>query len=158
MKWDFDHKDISWPGGQLMYDLWRSKTKNEQLPSRQDFHPRELVETLPSVMLVDCGPSPDDFVVRLVGTDISTMMGRDPTHMKVNDLRGGHELLERFQAATQRAAPYLATNLKTPFESKHFPSYSVLVLPLASDSGAINMLMMSLHFDRFVGDVFTQPN
>ncbi len=143
--WEFNQDDIPWEGGKLTFDLWQSKQTDGYLPSRGDFHPKDLISTLPSVMLVNVHRHPTDFSVRLVGTHIVEMMGRDPTGMRVADMRGGANLVNRFTAATDKASPYLAVDVETPFKSKQVPSYSVLVLPLADATGAVNMLMMSLH-------------
>lgn len=143
--WDFTRDDIPWDGGKLTFDLWQAKQTDGQLPSRESFHPKDLIATLPSVMLVDVHRHPTDFAVRLVGTQIVGMMGRDPTGMRVADMRGGANLVNRFTAATDKASPYLAVDVETPFKSKEAPTYSVLVLPLADRAGTVNMLMMSLH-------------
>lgn len=144
--WEFSQEDILWKGGKLTFDLWKSKQTGGHLPSRADFHPKDLISTLPSVMLVDVHRHPSDFAVRLVGTHIVEIMGRDPTGMRVADMRGGANLVKRFTAATDKASPYLAVDVETPFKSKEAPTYSVLVLPLVDSGGAVNMLMMSLHF------------
>ena len=156
--WDFTRDDISWEGGQLCFDLWHEKKPEHGLPARQQFHPKELMATLPTVMLIDMAEEDRELsTIRLVGTDIVTMMGRDPTGMKVADLRGGQALLSRFAQAADRAVPYLAIDLLTPFESHKFPTYSVLVMPLSSHGGEVDMLMMNLHFNEKVGHVFKQP-
>lgn len=147
MNWAFTRDDIPWRGGQAAYDLWRSKSSGGKLPARREFHPKELMATLPTVMLVDVADNKDGMTVRLVGTVITEMMGRDPTGMKVADLRGGDMLAARFMAAAEKAKPYLAVDVPTPFKSPDIPAYSVLVLPLADDGESVNMLMMSLSFD-----------
>jgi hypothetical protein len=146
LQWEFTQADIPWQDGRQVYDLWQSKCSSGKLPKRSDFEPKDLVKTLNRVMLVDVSHNPLDFTVRLAGTFITGMMDRDPTGMRVKDMRGGSGLFARFAAAEEARAPYLAVDLETPFESRHYPSYSVLVLPLANDPSKINMLMMALHF------------
>lgn len=146
IQWDFSHDDIHWDGGRLMFKLWQAKAVGGTLPSREDFDPRDLVSTLPTVMLVDVEHEPLDFTVRLIGTDITHMMDRDPTGMRVIELRGGQGLFQRFEAATRRCSPYMVQDIPTPFPTEQYPTYSVLVLPLANKEGQVNMLIMNLHF------------
>lgn len=149
MTWSFSEADIPWTEGQRTYNLWHSKLGKDRLPGRRDFTPPELsAKALPTIMLVDVESLPAGFTVRLAGTAIVAMMGRDPTGMAVTDLRGGDKLAARFAALVMQARPYLALDLPTPWPNEKHPSYSVLALPLAKDGKQIDMLMMSLHFGK----------
>ncbi len=147
MRWDFDEGCIPWDGGRRTYALWTSKLKDEQLPGRRDFTPKELsAPVLPTIMLADVLSHPTSFTVRLAGTGIVQVMGYDPTGRDVASLRGGEELQARFTALLDAAQPYLALDRPMPWRHQEHPTYHVLALPLASDGENIDMLMLNLHF------------
>ncbi len=147
MRWDFGESCIPWEGGRRTYALWTSKLKDERLPGRRDFSPKELsASVLPTIMLVDVSNNPTYFTVRLAGTGIVQVMERDPTGMDVGSLRGGDVLQARFTALLDAAQPYLALGRPTPWMHDKHPTYHVLALPLASDGENIDMLMLNLHF------------
>lgn len=153
MRWDFDETCIPWEGGRSTYALWASKLTGERLPGRSDFTPKELsASVLPTIMLVDVISHPTCFTVRLAGTGIAHMMGRDPTGMDVASLRGGDVLQARFTALVDAAQPYLALHRPTPWPHPDHPTYHVLALPLARDGENIDMLMLNLHFPGAVKD------
>lgn len=147
MNWSFTAEDIPWDGGRRTFALWLSKQHKDELPARADFTPQELsLDVLPTIMLVDVHSLPSGFTVRLAGTAIANMMGRDPTGMAVSDLRGGDKLAARFSSLVMHGRPYLALSLPTPWQHEEYPTYDVLVLPLARNGKSIDMLMMNLHF------------
>ena len=147
MIFEFSESDIHWPGGRLTYRLWQEKRGSDLCPARSSFSPRDLITTLPMIMLIDVRPKPEGFVMRLVGTGITHYMGKDPTGSRIIDLRNGEHLVKRFAKLAERKQPYLLKAQPVPWESDEKFNYSVVMLPLASDGTNVDMILANLHFD-----------
>jgi hypothetical protein len=133
-----------------LYSYWASLRKGGRLPGRQDIHPRDLKRLLPTVSLIDVLREPLDFRMRLAGTGLYSVYGREIT---------GRALTEVYNSA---AAEYWRDELAKVVEGRR-PSVGVhnlawrgaghlsilwLRLPLASNGRDVDMI---LGYDAVVG-------
>ena len=139
-----------------LFEYWCSKAQPGRLPGRQAIDPIEIADLLPRIGLLDVVRDPEGtmFRYRLLGTGITARAGRDVTGKRFDELYDG-PYLERQLTLYREIA-----DQGIPFESKAtFPlerdyiRYDRLVLPLASDGRAVDVIMFLLVFDNTVPPV-----
>ncbi len=70
-----------------LYNLWRDKYEaaGKFLPSRKAFEPKDMKESLPNIYVLDVLDGGEDFMMRLFGTSLVAMFGKDYTGVKLSD-------------------------------------------------------------------------
>ena len=133
-----------------LFGYWASLRRGARLPARRNIDPREFKRLLPSVSLIDVAGAPLDFRMRLAGTGLYGVYGREIT---------GKRLPEIYNAA---AADYWRRELtevviaRRPAAGVHNLAWrgaahlSVLWLrlPLASNGRDVDMI---LGLDALIG-------
>ncbi len=71
---------LSLPAQVELFDYWMSLSKSGNLPAREDFSPADIPALLPNICLLDVRPAPEHFRVRLAGTALRDVYGREITH------------------------------------------------------------------------------
>ena len=72
-------------GPTALYDLWRSKAGTGGVPRKSDFNPKEMTRYISCVYLIDFLAEASDFQVRLFGTDVADMLGKDYTGVLLSE-------------------------------------------------------------------------
>ncbi len=145
---------VPWEGGRLLHGWWFRARGDRAMPARRDFSPRVMGRHLAGVGLYDVTwPHADrpHFRVRLVGSGITDVLGRDPTGFSAGEVPNVSRLIERFRWAVRERRPYMCVDLPLAWANKDFRSYSTLVMPLSDDGRRVNMLIAHLHFVRIGG-------
>ena len=133
-----------------IFAYWASLRQGGRLPSRANIHPGDFKRHLPTVSLIEVRSNPRDYHLRLAGTGLYGVYGREIT---------GHSLEEVYNSA---AADYWRAELDKVVEQRRpgvgvhnlswrgAPHLSILWLrlPLASDGDRVDMI---LGFDAVVG-------
>lgn len=135
---------------QEMFAYWASLRRGAGLPGRVDLHPANMKRLLPTVSLIDVMREPRDYRLRLAGTGLYGVYGREIT---------GKGLSEVYNTA---AAEYWRKELDKVVDERR-PSVGVhslawrgaphmsilwLRLPLASNGKDVDMI---LGYDAVVG-------
>jgi hypothetical protein len=133
-----------------LYSYWSSLKHGARLPGRGDIDPGDFKRLLPTVSLIDVSRDPLDFRIRLAGTGLYGVYGREIT---------GRTLGEVYNSA---AADYWREELTKVVESRR-PAVGVhnlswrgashlsvlwMRLPLASNGRDVDMI---LGYDAVVG-------
>jgi len=126
-----------------LFAYWASRREGGRLPGRQSIHPDDFKRHLPTVSLIDVHNEPRDYRLRLAGTALYSVYGREIT---------GRRLPEVYNAA---AAAYWREELDKVVESRR-PGVGVhnlswrgaghlsilwLRLPLATNGRDVDMIM-----------------
>jgi hypothetical protein len=128
-----------------LYDYWKKERGKRPLPARNDIDPVELRYLLGYLVLLDVLDGPRQFRVRLQGTELERWTGRDLTGKTLDQLPSPQlaavagELLAQAVAARapcHRIGVQIIDDLPRRFEA--------LVLPLAADGVAVNMLLAAV--------------
>ena len=133
-----------------MFSYWASLRKGGRLPSRADFQPGFVKRLLPTVSLIDVKHEPRDYRLRLAGTGLYSVYGREIT---------GHSLNDVYNSA---AADYWRAELDKIVDGRRpgvgchsmawrgasHTSILWLRLPLSSDGRNVDMI---LGYDAVVG-------
>jgi hypothetical protein len=133
-----------------LFAYWASLRRGGALPTRRDLQPGAIKRLLPTISLIDVAREPLDFRIRLAGTGLYDVYGREIT---------GKRLPEVYNTA---AADYWRAELSKVVAEKR-PSAGVhnlawrgashlsilwLRLPLSTDGREVNMI---LGYDAVVG-------
>ena len=135
---------------QEMFAYWASLRRGASLPGRVDLHPSNMKRLLPTVSLIDVVQEPRDYRLRLAGTGLYGVYGREIT---------GKSLTEVYNTA---AADYWRKELDKVVDERRpgvgvhslawrgAPHMSILWLrlPLASNGKDVDMI---LGYDAVVG-------
>lgn len=71
---------------QEMFAYWASLRRGASLPARVDLHPTNMKRLLPTVSLIDVVNEPRDYRLRLAGTALYSVYGREITGRKLDDV------------------------------------------------------------------------
>jgi hypothetical protein len=133
-----------------MFSYWASRREGPRLPARQNIHPSHFKRHLPTISLIDVRSDPRDYVLRLAGTGLYNVYGREIT---------GRSLGEVYSSA---AADYWRAELDKVVQERR-PAVGVhnfawrgadhlsilwLRLPLASNGRDVDMI---LGYDAVIG-------
>lgn len=143
LKYDPD-LDFQHPLLREAYDLWERLKGARDLPSRRDLDPIQIPRAmLPHIQLLDIEPGPPErFCWRLIGTHVTTALGRDSTGRYWDDLYDEPTLrsfmtgVEWIQANRQP----LRCFGKSDFAKKHFQSFEGIEMPLSDNLGKIGTI------------------
>lgn len=133
---------------------WTRKRRGHLLPARGDLDPGEMVAFLPHVILLDVLRDPLDFRYRLVGTTVEDHMLRPYTGLRVRELdhqRPPSRVWTKFETTITARRP-VATRLPYVGPHREFVRVEDIVMPLAADGIAVDMLFIVIDFIR-TGDV-----
>ncbi len=144
----FGPEDIPWQGGQRLFEWWLTARGSRRYPAREDFDPARMGRYLSTMVLHDVEPDAPVFRIRLVGTLVVDLIGRDPTGLAAGDLPNSGPMVARYRWAVAHRAPYMCLDLPIAWASKDYMAYSTLVLPLGPDDATVNMLIANIAFQR----------
>lgn len=130
---DFEEKDIPWPEGRFLFNLWQQKSYDGNLPARSDFVPMELKSILTNIVLLDVEHNPVRVSVRLMGSFITNIMKVDTTGEKLQ------EMTDRYSWLIDNKKPYFITKIVPEWAPVDYREYNILALPLAEDGENIDM-------------------
>ena len=69
-----------------LFSYWASRRQGGQLPGRACIHPDDFKRHLPTVSLIDVFQNPRDYRLRLAGTGLYGVYGREITGRKLEDV------------------------------------------------------------------------
>ncbi len=136
-----------------VFDHWRAVRGAALAPTRRDITPDAIVRALPYVFINEHCPADrnhaDDYVIRLAGTGLRNLYGRDVTGCRVSDLFQGKmaaDALAEHDAVRRSAMPHL---LSARFPSHHgnVVEYCRLLMPLSDDGVRVNRLLGVFQID-----------
>lgn len=127
--------------------LWRDRCDMGQLPARAAFDPLDMRKFLGRIVIIDVLSAPQRFRFRLVGTDWVTRFGFDPTNTFVEDfprVPSRAFIIDVMSKVAAGRVP-LMVRRSVVIEGSYF-RYGMLLLPLASDGSAVDMIMIGFDF------------
>ena len=133
-----------------MFAYWASRREGGQLPGRAAIHPQHFKRHLPTISLIDVLDGPRDYRLRLAGTGLYGVYGREITGQTLEDVYAGPA------AAYWRAELDKIVDSRRPGVGVHSlawrgsPHLSILWLrmPLAGNGRDVDMI---LGYDVVIG-------
>jgi len=139
-----------------LFAYWASLRSAGRLPGRRDIDPARFKRHLPTVSLIDVRRDPSEFRVRLAGTGLYGVFGREITGLPIEQVYGPEAPAWRreLQAVAERGRPAVGL---TPLAGRDATGLSVmwLRLPLASDGRSVDMI---LGYDAVIGALRGAPS
>lgn len=133
-----------------LFAYWASLRGSGRLPGRRDIDPGKFKRHLPTISLIDVIPEPLDFRMRLAGTALYGVYGREITGRMVSEVYAGSAVdywrSELAQVVKERRPSVGAHNLA--WRGASHLSILWLRLPLATNGRDVDMI---LGFDAVVG-------
>ena len=140
-----------------LFSYWASRREGGRLPGREGIHPDHFKRHLPTISLIDVHSDPRDYRLRLAGTGLYSVYGREITG----------RTLEEIYSAT--AADYWRTELDHVVEDKRpsvgvhnlawrgAPHLSILWIrfPLSTNGADVDMI---LGYDAVIGQAAEIPS
>lgn len=133
-----------------LFAYWASRREGSRLPSRESIHPDHFKRHLPTISLIDVIPGQQDYRLRLAGTGLYNVYGREITGRNLGDVYNAAA------AAYWRAELDKVVQQRRPGAGVHNLSWrgaghlSILWLrlPLASNGRDVDMI---LGYDVVIG-------
>lgn len=69
-----------------LFAYWAGLRQAGQLPGRADIHPKDIKRLLPTITLTDVVGDPPEFRMRLAGTGLYSVYGREITGRRLEDI------------------------------------------------------------------------
>lgn len=136
-----------------IHRYWLAKRRGRSFPGRADIDPTELAGHLPNILLIDVEQAPLRLRYRLIGTAITTAMGRDSTGKYYDEIYP-REILDgiyqSFRWILDHRRP-LRTYGTAFYRDRDFYEYETLNLPLAANGEDIDMVLGGLVFHSVSG-------
>jgi hypothetical protein len=133
-----------------LFGYWASLRAGGRLPARRDLDPGRFKRHLPTVSLIDVLRDPQDFRIRLAGTGLYNVYGREITGRRLSEVYAGAAVDywrgELAQVVREGRPAVGAHNLA--WRGASHLSILWLRLPLASNGRDVDMI---LGFDAVIG-------
>jgi len=141
---------IAEPSLRLVYEYWLGKCEGGRAPGKGAIDVLDLAMFASKLILIDVIEG-DDFLFRLVGTDVAERFGIDPTGLCLSALPGDEFVstsTEMMKAVTRERQPYWHEPKSSVFPNREYLTYEYIVLPLADESGAISQILTAIEFSQ----------
>jgi hypothetical protein len=133
-----------------LFAYWSARRLGGRLPGRCDIHPSGFLRLLPTISLTDVRRDPVDFRVRLAGTNLYNVYGREITGRRLPEIysSGAADYWRRELArVVEERRPGVGVHNLAWRGASHL-SILWLRLPLASNGRDVDML---LGYDAVIG-------
>lgn len=130
-----------------LLSMWLDRCKAGELPARAAFDPLDMRKLLGRIVIVDVLSDPLRFRFRLVGTEWVTRFGFDPTNTLVEDFPRvqSRAFIKDVMSKTVQERVPLMVRRSVIIDNQYF-RYGMLLMPLASDGKAVDMIMIGFEF------------
>lgn len=131
-----------------LYTYWQKMRGDSRIPPRSAFDPIQVPRLLPNLILLDVEPDSGRLIVRVLGTRVATVYGRDYTGQYLDEIYFGSNaasVLEDYGTCARDGIPVLG---ERNFRNVRDVVYRMerLILPLSDDGKEVNKLISGLHF------------
>jgi len=133
-----------------LFAYWASRRQGAKLPGRRDLDPGDIKRLLPTLSLIDVGHEPLDFRIRLAGTGLYDVYGREITGRSLDDVynsAAAEYWRVELAKVVEAGRPAVGAHSLAWRGASHL-SILWLRLPLASDGGRVDMI---LGYDAVIG-------
>lgn len=136
--------DVQSPMLSRLFELWRRKHVEGNLPGRNDFDPTEMKECLGNIFILEYVPDIDNFRYTLIGTKIVKWVGVDNTGKLVDDVFD--DRMRLFYKGLQARQVPVHTTGPVVWRDKEHVTYELITLPLSDDKQVVNRFIGAMDF------------
>lgn len=130
-----------------LYAYWNKIRGNRDMPSRADFDPVDIPHLLPNIILIDVERDPLRFRIRLYGTAIGSLRGRDLTGHYLDEPKVSNIVDLAVQANTELVENRQPSYIHAPYPhyTGKFGHFYRLALPLSANGTDVNMILAGFY-------------
>ncbi|PCI64767.1 MAG: hypothetical protein COB37_00285 [Kordiimonadales bacterium] len=139
--------EVSCPRLLRFLETWQSIKATEGLPKRRHFTFRLLKDYLPDLAIMDVKNETGRFLVSLVGTRYTEMVGQEMTGLHIDEMQHTEEMMKRCQRLVETGLPYFATRNPLNWAGKDYKSYSILGVPLYGEDETVSKILFCVSFE-----------
>ncbi|GJL88656.1 MAG: hypothetical protein DHS20C03_23650 [Minwuia thermotolerans] len=131
-----------------LYAYWQTMRGDRRIPPRSAFDPTRVPRLLPNLILLDVEPETGRLIVRVLGTRVATVYGKDYTGRYLDEVYFGSNatsVLDDYGTCARDGIPVLG---ERNFRNVRDVVYRMerLILPFSDDGKVVNKLISGLHF------------
>ena len=131
-----------------LYTYWVGLRHGRRIPPRAAFDPTAVPRLLPNLILLDVEPETGRQIVRVLGTRVAAVYGRDYTGKYLDEIYFGANLesvLNDYGTCAREGRPVLEYR---DFRNVRDVLYRMerLILPFSDDDTRVNKVISGLHF------------
>ena len=144
-----DFSKVQHPALRGIHSHWETIRGTRPMPLRSDLSPVDIVPLLPHVLLIDVTSDPRDFRLRLVGTAIQQVTGRDMTGKMISEVFPADfyaEVHRDWSSVVDEKQPLLGSGSLWVSE-KEYILWEGIVMPLSRQGEVADMLLGGLAFN-----------
>ncbi|MFC7049432.1 PAS domain-containing protein [Emcibacter nanhaiensis] len=141
---DFTTDDLTSDYQNTILQYWHEIRGDRTMPARKDFNPLHVPDALGNLMLIDVKHTPRDYTIRLIGTNITELTGKDNTGQSASSFRDAAEVVSRFDWILENKQPYFSKD-EFIWSSRDRRIYSALVLPFSENGEDVSIIFCCLH-------------
>ncbi|THD81630.1 MAG: PAS domain-containing protein [Phenylobacterium sp.] len=133
-----------------LFAYWASLRRGARLPGRRDLHPGAIKRLLPTISLIDVAAEPRDYRIRLAGTGLYDVYGREITGRRIAEVyntAAADYWRDQLTRVVEGARPAVGLHNLAWRGASHL-SILWLRLPLAANGADVDMI---LGYDAVVG-------
>jgi len=126
-----------------LYEYWDGKRNGRRAPARSDIDPTEIPDLLGYVNLFEVQEAPRDFRVRLNGTEITRMLGREVTGKWCSEVTPGEDgerCKRAFDIVVDEWSPAIVET-SLAFCGKPYTGQTFVALPLSTDGHRVDTMI-----------------
>ncbi|NKB57712.1 MAG: PAS domain-containing protein [Alphaproteobacteria bacterium] len=130
-----------------LYAYWNKICGGRDMPSRSNFDPVDIPHLLPNLILIDVERDPLRFRIRLYGTAIAGLRGRDLTGCYLDEPNVSNIVDLAVQANMQVVENKQPTYIDAPYphHSGRFGHFYRLGLPLSANGTDVDMIIAGFY-------------
>lgn len=135
-------------GHRKLYAYWDSKRGTKLAPARKDIDPIEIRDLLPHIFMFDVLRHPTDFKMRLHGTHLAEVMGRDNTGDFFQKMYQGDHAKKLWDIYCDVANDFsvIYSQHSAAWMAKDYVYYERLLMPLSDNGKDVDILLGISYF------------
>ena len=141
---DFTADDLTSDYQANILKYWQEIRGDKTMPARKDFNPLHVPDALGNLLLVDVQHDPRDYTIRLIGTNITELTGKDNTGQSASNFGDAAMIVSRFDWLLENKKPYVSKD-EFIWSARDSRSYSALVLPFSENGEDVSIIFCCLH-------------
>jgi hypothetical protein len=131
-----------------------NKKGDRLAPTRRDINPVEIPDLLGFVNIFEVQENPRDYLIRLNGSEVSAVLGREVTGKLCSSIMTGDDAARAKVAFDMCVDECIPTIVETSlaFCGKPYLAQKIVILPLCNDGDKVDMLVSCHSYRKIESD------
>ena len=127
-----------------LHQYWDAKRGQSAVLAKQSIDPVELRDILPHLFMIEANGTPPRFRIRLVGTGVTRLIGRDSTGRYVDEVVGEEKrqaAIAPYSAVITEGRPIAKRGPLVWLDSRNWIETEVLLLPVTRSGTGVDFIL-----------------